>query len=115
MRDRRKTMQLVSSLVMFGLPAIVATPVLAANGGSVGQVDSFIRSLIQALAGLAGLVATGFFVIGGFRYITSSGNPQHLERAKRTILFSATGLAITIAAFVLSNIVTTLANSAFGG
>lgn len=80
----------------------------------VSQVSSFLKNVIEALAGLAGLVATGFFVVGGFSYITSSGNPQRLEKAKRTILFSAIGLAITIAAFVLSDIVSGLASSAFG-
>jgi len=85
-----------------------------ASNGNVSQIESFLQNVIQAMAGLAGLVAAGFFVVGGFRYITSSGNPEHLERAKRTIMFSATGLAITIAAFVLSNIVTGLASSAFG-
>jgi hypothetical protein len=80
----------------------------------VSQVSNFIKTVIEALAGLAGLVATGFFVVGGFSYITSSGNPQRLEKAKRTILFSAMGLAITIAAFVLSDIVSNLASSAFG-
>ncbi len=88
--------------------------VFAANA-QMGQVDSFIRSVITALTGIAGLVATGFFVLGGFKYITSSGNPHNLEHAKRTIVFSALGLAIAIAAFVLSNIVTSLASSAFGG
>ncbi len=51
---------------------------------------------------------------GGFGYITSSGNPEHLDRSKRTILYSALGLAIALGAFVLSNIVTQLATSAFG-
>lgn len=95
------------------MPIVINSPVFAASG-DVGQIESFIQNVIQAIAGLAGLVATGFFVVGGFRYITSSGNPEHLEKAKRTIMFSATGLAITIAAFVLSSIVTNLATSAFG-
>ena len=30
----------------------------------------FIRNVIKVIAGLAGLVATGFFVAGGFTYIT---------------------------------------------
>lgn len=81
----------------------------------VGNVENFIRSIIQVVAGLAGLVATGFFVAGGFTYITSSGNPEQLDRAKRTITWSAIGLAIVIAAFVLANIVTTLARQSFGG
>ncbi|MEO5949879.1 MAG: MMCAP2_0565 family pilin-like conjugal transfer protein [Candidatus Saccharimonadales bacterium] len=89
------------------------TPVFAATG-DVSQVQNFIRSIIQIIAGLAGLTATGFFVVGGFTYITSSGNPEHLDRAKRTITWAAIGLAITIAAFVIANIVTSLATGAFG-
>jgi uncharacterized membrane protein YuzA (DUF378 family) len=106
-----KYLQLVTAL---GL-SLIHNFNLVADTAGVGQVESFIKSLITAIAGLAGLVATAFIVVGGFRYITSSGNPHHLESAKRTIIYSATGLAITIAAFVLSNIVTGLANSAFGG
>jgi hypothetical protein len=109
MRNSKK-LQAVTALIVIGTPWLIGGSALAASG-SVGQIESFIQSVIQAIAGL---VATGFFVLGGFRYITSSGNPEHLERAKRTIMFSATGLAITIAAFVLSNIVTGLATSAFG-
>ena len=112
---RQATKQLWRGMALMAAiaPLVLNSTALAANG-DVGQIESFMQSIIQALAGLAGLVATGFFVIGGFRYITSSGNPEHLERAKRTIMFSATGLAITIAAFVLSNIVTNLATNAFG-
>lgn len=94
-------------------PLIIAPHAFAATA-DVGQVEDFIRSLIKIIAGLSGLVATGFFVVGGFSYITSSGNPEHLDRAKRTITWAAIGLAITIAAFVISNIVTTLATNAFG-
>jgi hypothetical protein len=91
---------------------LVSHPVSAA-GGDVGQVESFIRNIIQVIAGLAGLIATGFFVLGGFGYITSSGNPENLDRSKRTLLYSAIGLAITISAFVLSNIVSDIATKAF--
>jgi hypothetical protein len=66
------------------------------------------------VAGLAGLIATGFFVVGGFGYITSSGNPENLDRSKRTLIYSAIGLAITIGAFVLSNIISEIASKAFG-
>lgn len=105
--------KIVTFIVAIGLPFVLVTPAFAA-GGDISQVQTFIRSIIQVVAGLAGLVATGFFVVGGFAYITSSGNPEHLDRAKRTLFFSGTGLAIVIAAFVLSNIVTTLATQAFG-
>ena len=101
-------------VVALGLPLVLAQPAYAATAG-VSNVENFIRSIITVFAGLAGLVATGFLVAGGFTYITSSGNPEHLDRGKRTITYALIGLAITIGAFVISNIVTTLATSAFGG
>lgn len=103
----------VAMFVAIGAPLVLTHPALAATAG-VSNVESFIKSVITLLAGLAGLVATGFLVVGGFSYITSSGNPEHLDRAKRTIMFSMLGLAITIGAFVISNIVTSLATNAFG-
>lgn len=106
----------VAMLVALGLPFIIAPSAFAqAAGGDISNVENFIRNIIKVIAGLAGLIATGFFVVGGFTYITSSGNPEQLDRAKRTLTWSAIGLAIVIAAFVISNIVTTLATDAFGG
>lgn len=92
---------------------IFASPVLA-QSAEVGKVKTFIQSVIQVLVTLSGLVAAGFFVWGGIGYITSSGNPEALEKSKKTILYSAVGLAIVLGAFVLSNVVGDLASSAFG-
>lgn len=110
----RKTYCLAAIFIVIGAPLVLANVALAVPAG-VSNVENFIRSVIQVVTGLAGLVATGFFVAGGFTYITSSGNPEQLDKAKRTITWSAIGLAIVIAAFVLANIVTTLARQAFGG
>mgnify|MGYP003598016968 FL=1 len=106
--------KIVGLIVAVGAPIVLAAPAFAA-GGDVAQVESFIRNVIKVIAGLAGLVATGFFVAGGFTYITSSGNPEQLDKAKRTLTWSAIGLAIVIAAFVIGNIVTTLVTRSFGG
>ena len=112
---RRSTdIKITLLIVALGLPLVLSEPAFAATAG-VSNVENFIRSIITVFAGLAGLVATGFLVAGGFTYITSSGNPEHLDRGKRTITYALIGLAITIGAFVLSNIVTSLATSAFGG
>ncbi|HSX06314.1 MAG TPA: pilin [Candidatus Saccharimonadia bacterium] len=112
-RQTHINFRIIPTVFVIGLPIILSHPVFASDG-NVMQVENFIKSIIQVLAGLAGLVATGFFVAGGFGYITSSGNPEHLEKAKHTLLYSGIGLAIVIAAFVISNIITDLATSAFG-
>lgn len=92
---------------------LVATPVMA-QSAEVSKIQTFIQNIIQILVTLSGLVAAGFIVWGGFGYITSSGNPEALERSKRTILYSAIGLTLVLGAFVISNMVDQLATSAFG-
>ena len=89
-----------------------AAPALA-DSADLAKVENFIRNIIQVLVTLAGLLAAVFFVVGGIGYITSSGNPIHLEKSKQTLIYSAIGLAITVGAFVLTNIVSQLATSAF--
>ena len=112
--SKQTKLTLFTIMVMVGAPLILTDTALAQSAGGVGQVENFIRNVIQVLAGLAGLIATGFFVVGGFGYITSSGNPENLDKSKRTLLYSGMGLAITIGAFVLSNIISEIAGKAFG-
>lgn len=96
----------------FALTFLWATPALAASA-DVARVENFAQNVIQVLVTLAGLIAAGFFVVGGIGYITSSGNPEHLDRSKKTIVYSGLGLAICLGAFVLSNIIGDLATTAF--
>lgn len=109
-----KILMFVAVFTAIGLPMLLPDIAYAQTAGDIGQVENFIRNVIKAVAGLAGLIATGFFVAGGFGYITSSGNPENLEKSKSTLKYSALGLAITVGAFVLSNIVTQIATDAFG-
>ena len=110
----RKQLFVVALIVAAGLSLMLTETAFAQTAG-VSNIENFIRNIITVLAGLAGLVATGFFVVGGFTYITSSGNPEQLDKAKRTLTWSAIGLAIVIGAFILAQIVTTIATQAFGG
>ena len=107
----KKTIVFSSTLLSF---LLLAMPVLATSA-DVSKIQTFIQSVIQVLVTLAGLISAGFFVWGGIGYITSSGDPEKLDRAKKTIVYSAIGLVIVLGAFVLSTIVTQLATGAFGG
>ncbi len=100
-----------SSIALTAL--LFASPVHAATG-DVATIETFIKSVILILVKVAGLVSAGFFVWGGFGYITSSGNPEMLDRSKKTIMYSAIGLAVVLGSFVLTNIISDLATGAFG-
>lgn len=98
---------------LFLTSLVVASPAFA-QSAEVGQIQSFIQSVIQVMVTLSGFIAAGFIVWGGVGYITSSGNPESLEKSKKTILYSAIGLTLVLGAFVLSNMVSQLATTAFG-
>ncbi|HUB92966.1 MAG TPA: hypothetical protein VMB52_00500 [Verrucomicrobiae bacterium] len=99
------------------LPLIVSHPVFADTTSSVAgvsNIEDFIKSVTTVIVAVCGAVAIVMFAIGGFSYVVSSGNPEHLQRAKHTLLYAAIGLAIAIASAILGSIVTTLATNAFG-
>lgn len=106
-----KTLIILQSFLITAL--IVASPVFAQTAG-ITQVETFIQSLVKVLVTLAGVIASLFFAWGGITYITSSGDPESLDRAKKTIMYAAIGLVIAIGALVITTVVTDLAQGAFG-
>ena len=105
--------KLIITQIAFLAFLVIASPVYA-QSADVSKIQTFIQSIIQVLVTLSGLVAAGFFVWGGVGYMTSSGNPEALDKSKKTILYSAIGLTVVLGAFVLSNVVSQLATAAFG-
>lgn len=64
--NKTYAMRFLAVLVAIGVPLFVAHPALASDA-NVAQVESFIRSIIKVVAGLAGLVAAGFFCVRRLR------------------------------------------------
>ena len=93
--------------------AILNTDVVLAIDGAT-QTENFIKSIVKTLVGIAGAVAVVFMVIGGFHYITSSGHPEKLDKAKKTLLYSGVGLVIVLAAYTIVDFVAGIAKSSFG-
>ncbi len=83
------------------LPLLLPSVAYAANNP---DVDRFASDAMKAILGLAGTAAVFFLVKGGYQYITSTGDPQALDDAKRTIRNALIGLVIVIAAAFMSNI-----------
>jgi hypothetical protein len=70
------------------------------------SINGYITPTVEALAGLATLVATGFLIVGGIAYMTSSGRPDKLEHAKRVIRNALIGLVLVLGAGVLTALLT---------
>lgn len=62
----------------------------------IANVDpgTMVEGLISWFVGVAGLVSAIFVVYGGIAYVTSSGDPSKLQKAKQIITYALIGLAI---------------------
>ena len=54
---------------------------------------------------VAGAIALLMIVIGGFRYIIASGDPNSVSQAKKTILYAVIGLLVCISAYSIVTII----------
>lgn len=73
---------------------------LSAVGGSCSPTDlpDRLDTVINALFLVAGAIAVLIIVVGGIRYITSTGDSKRIQAAKDTILYAVIGLVIVILA-----------------
>lgn len=69
------------------------------------QINSLFTNLLNIGAGV-GLAVSSFFVMwGAFLYMSATGNPQQLERAKSAIVNALAGLVIVLLARAIAGMV----------
>ncbi len=76
-----------------------------------GNFAPFMLTLINVALGLIGTISTAFIVIGGYLYVTSTGDEHKAERAKNQIIYAILGLVVAGGAFALVNTVTTVTST----
>lgn len=74
----------------------------------VRSFDELLKNWIYIALYFAGGVAVLFLIVGGFRYVTSLGNEEAMEKAKKNITSAVIGIIIIVMAFALVAIVNTL-------
>ena len=64
-----------------------------------------LTKIIKLLLTFAGIIAVGVLVIGGFWYITSSGNEEQAEKGQKAITNAIIGLVVVILAYTIVAII----------
>lgn len=72
--------------------------------GDKGFTD-LMKSVINTMIFIIGLIAVIMIIIGGIRYVVSNGESSQIQSAKNTVLYSVVGLVIAISAFAIVNFV----------
>ena len=72
------------------------------GGGSGKSINHAIAAAINILSLVAGVAAVIMLIIGGLRYITSSGEAGNVSSAKNTIIYALVGLVVVaLAQFIV--------------
>ncbi|HEX5797610.1 MAG TPA: pilin [Candidatus Saccharimonadales bacterium] len=73
------------------------------------RADSLIAEVINLITIVVGILAVIMIIYGGFRFVTSGGNPENTKAARNAILYALVGLVIVafaqlIVKFVLGKV-----------
>ncbi len=68
------------------------------NNTSLGTI---LGNITSALIFIVGAISVIMVVVGGLRYVLSSGDPKAAEGAKNTILYAIVGVAVAMLAYAI--------------
>jgi heme/copper-type cytochrome/quinol oxidase subunit 2 len=69
--------------------------------GDESDLTEIIRTVINVMLFIVGILSVVMIVFGGIRYASSAGNKNAVDSAKNTIIYSVVGLVVAIVAFAL--------------
>ena len=76
-------------------------------GLGTADLPSTIASIIRTMLGFLGIIAVVIILFGGFKWMTSGGNEDKVQEAKKLIISGIIGLVIVISAFAIASFVIT--------
>ncbi len=115
----KKISAIVASLaIMFGVVALPLASVVHADAASVIKdsvekvnegndtpLEEQIKTVVNVLLFILGVIAVIMIIIGGIRYTTSNGDQANVKAAKDIILYAVVGLVVAILAYAIVNFV----------
>jgi hypothetical protein len=110
----KRILYVLTSLVLINL---LLVPVFALSTTDVGLPDAgrsnlpstepavIVKGIINTLIALLGLITVIIIIIAGFKYLTSGGNDEKIDEAKKLLWSGVIGLIIVLGAFGLTQFV----------
>ena len=71
------------------------------DAARLDQLPDYFGNILSAMIPLIGMVAFIMILIGGFKILTSGGDPKGLQGGKQTITWAVGGLALSIISWLI--------------
>ena len=67
----------------------------------ISDLQTVFQNLVRSILGFAGIVFFVLLLVGGFRYITSGGDPKAVEGAQKTLTYAVGGLILILLSYLI--------------
>lgn len=106
---KRQILYAVIGLIVASTATLLVSAVRREAAGQAGAIVGFAETillpLINIALALAGIIALVYLIYAGYRYITSAGDANTADIARRQIVYTLLGLFVIAASFIIVNIV----------
>ena len=68
---------------------------------TIADLGLLFKNIVSYALGFAGIVLFILLLVGGFKFITSGGDPKAVESAKKTLTSAIAGLFIILASYLI--------------
>ena len=84
------------------------TPVYAQEPAQLSSIIKVIQSIIRLLVPVAAIAFLVTLIIGGFKFVTSGGDPKEVASARSTLTFGVIGIVLVVASWLILLLVQTV-------
>lgn len=71
-----------------------------------GNLIDIAKNLINLIIYIAGFVAVGYIIYGGYVYLMAGGDSANTEKAKKTLLYAIIGLVVVMISYAIIDYIT---------
>jgi hypothetical protein len=107
MKDKRRIIQFLP-LTVGGTPIQAPDAIQRVNGKASPLGGNIFQLAIELLLITAVVLSLFFLVWGGIKWTMSGGDKNGIESARGTITYAIIGLAVSLAAFLIINVIGSL-------
>ena len=110
----------IAFLALFAFTASVSAQTYGLEYSSILELGtrglkSMVFTAINVILGFLGVLAITLILYGGFLWMTSGGNPEKINKAKRVLISAVIGMALIIFSFAIAQFIMKSLIDATGG
>ena len=75
---------------------------------TIADLGTLFERIVSYALGFAGIALFILLLVGGFKFITSGGDPKAIESAKGTLTSAITGLVIILVSYLILILITNI-------